>query len=186
MSDLINPKDLRDHYPHLLKALREKVEDSAIKSAANPAWDVLTQKWQTTDRGNFAEVSDRIRDLDQGMFGAAMSSIGVPGPVEAALVFVVPLPFDEDLAELATLGDVLGIAFALTTGHALMACASLKSLMHEGIIRLFKEAIKEALEEQHVALRFLEKTTPTSDTDPVSWPEAIGRPVRTVSDIDAV
>lgn len=186
VSDLIDPKDLDDHYSYLLEALRTKVEDSAIKSAADPAWDVLTQKWQTTDPGNFAGVSDRVRGLDERMFGAAMSSIGVPGPVDAALVFVVPLPVDEDLAGLATLGDVLGIVFALTTGHALMACASLESLMHEGIIRLFKEAIKGALEEQHVTLRFLAKTTPTSCTDPVSSPEALGPPVRTVSDFDSV
>ena len=170
--DLINPKDVDGHYPHLLEALREKVKDSAISSVAGPSWDVLTQKWRTTDPGNFAGVSDRVRDLDEDMFRVAMNSIGVPGPVEAALVFVVPLPLSKPLGELAVLGDVVGIAFALMTGHALMACASLKSLAREGIIQLFKEAIKEALDKEHVALRPPAETTPPPVTPPESPPEA--------------
>jgi hypothetical protein len=174
------------YYPQLMKALQEQVRDSAISSIADPSWKVLTQRWQTTDPGNFAGVSDRVRDLDKDMFRAAMNSIGVPGPVEAALVFVVPLPFSEPCEELAVMGDVLGIAFALAAGHALMACASLKSLAHEGIIQLFKIAIKQALDSEHVALRPPAEPAPAPDTRAVALPEAIDSSARPVSGFDAV
>jgi hypothetical protein len=146
VTDLIDPQDMLGRYPRLLEALRKKVKDCAISSVADPSWDVLTRTWQTTGPGSFTDVGDGVRDLDQDMFGAAMNSIGVPGPVEAALVFVVPLSFFGPVGELTVLGDVLGLAFALTTGHALMACASLRSLASERIIQLFKQAIRQALD----------------------------------------
>ena len=110
-----------------------------------------------------------------------MNSIGVPEPVEAALVFVVPLSLSKPLGEIAVLGDVLGIAFALATAHALVACASLKSLAHEGIIQLFKKAIEQALDSEQVALRPPAETAPLRDTSAVSLPEAIDSSARTVS-----
>ena len=186
LPDLISPKGVAGHYPQLMETLQEQVRDSAISSITDPSWEVLTQRWQTTDPGNFAGVSDRVRDLDKDMFRTAMNSIGVPGPVEAALVFVVPLPFSKPLGELAVMGDVLGIAFALAAGHALMACASLKSLAHEGIIQLFKKAIKQALDSEHVALRPPAETAPPPDTRAVPLPEAIDSAARTVSGLDAV
>lgn len=187
LPDLINPKGVAGHYPQLVEVLQKQVRDSAASSIADPSWEVLTQKWQTADPGNFAGVSDKVRDLDEDMFRAAMNSIGIPGPVEAALVFVVPLPLSEPLGELAVLGDVLGIAFALATGHALMACASLKSLAHEGIIQLFKNAIDQALDSEQVALRPPAETAPLPDTRAaVPLPEATDSSARTVSGFDAV
>jgi len=98
-------------------------------------------------------------------------------PVEAALVFVVPLPFSRPLGELAVLGDVLGVAFALATGHALMACASLMSLAYEGIVQLFKKAIVQALDSEQVALRPPVETAPQPYAHAAPLPEPSTRPL---------
>ena len=59
LPDLINPNGVAGHYPQLMEALQEQVRGSAISSIADPSWEVLTQKWQTADPGNFAGM-DRV------------------------------------------------------------------------------------------------------------------------------
>jgi hypothetical protein len=76
------------------------------------------------------------------------------------------------------MGDVLGISFALAAGHALMACASLKSLAHEGIILLFKKSDGASARRRARRAQTASGDSPPPATRAVPLPEAIDSSAR--------
>ncbi len=87
-------------------------------------------------------AADQVRKWDHDLLRQLLANAGLPDPVDAAIVFVVPLPGDHLMNELAKVIKVVGIAFAFATGHAVWACASVKSLLHDELVGVAARVIR--------------------------------------------
>ena len=107
-----------------------------------------------------------------------LANAGVPGPLDGAIVFVVPLPGDRMLGVASEAIRAIGIAFTVVTGHVAWACASFQSLMHDKLIgKMGKLIEKVAAESVHAAAQAACAPTKTTgqvtvDAEPVSISKA--------------
>jgi hypothetical protein len=74
----------------------------------------------------------------------------------------VPLPGDRLIDDLSTAIKVAGIGFAIMTGHAVLACASLKSLLHDELVKITVKAFGAGMD---ALVNPSTPTKPVSETD---------------------
>ena len=86
--------------------------------------------------GGSAMMADKLGQWDHVLLQGFLSIAGLPAPIDAAIVFVVPLPGDDLMSDLAEVIRVAGVVLAFASGNAVRAYASLKSLVHEELVKV--------------------------------------------------
>ena len=119
---------------HLAEHVRERVAEGTVDRLTSPVWEQLIQRCQAPDGGGLDRFAGDVADWNHDLLRESLVDAGVPGPVDAAIVFVVPLPGDRMLSVASEAIRVVVIAFAVLIGHPALACASFQSLVHDKLI----------------------------------------------------
>jgi len=129
--------------------LGDKVQDRIRHEASERLiagwWKDATSRWQAQDYGGFGITADEVKEWDHDLLQRFLANTGMPDPATAAVVFVVPLPGDEFMGDLAEVIRVAGVLFAFASGHAVWACASLKALVHEKLVDVVAGIMREEI-----------------------------------------
>jgi hypothetical protein len=156
------PEELRDHFrvegnllDELLGSTRDRVIEVGADKTVSPGWDRATLTWHPIDFGQFDYMAGLATNLQDeihahaGHWAAQIASrAGVPFGDGAIVANVIPLPTDRPLTLISQVVDLAGVAFGLLTGHALVAIASFKSLVHKQLVHSVASAIEQSLFEQ--------------------------------------
>jgi hypothetical protein len=149
---LAQPERLRKDTDPLLEGVRKRAAGAILGAV----WAPATAGWQVTDFGGFDRLSGLPGHLDDwshrqiGMAAAQVGrSAGLPPNVTAGagavIRYLVPLPVDRSLAEVSRAIKLAGVlAFSLAGAHVL-ACASLKSLVHDQLAEWVAEKLPDVL-----------------------------------------
>jgi periplasmic divalent cation tolerance protein len=149
------PAPLREQADRLLNEIGERLAGQATETGVNPVWDVTTTRWHVTDFGGFEHAAEMFSGLDNRAHQAVAawvqdvgSAIGMPGAVAGdvgeVIGLAIPLPIDRPLIEASRVIQVAGIAFAVATGNAPLACASIKAYAHDRLINFMARGILNA------------------------------------------
>jgi hypothetical protein len=153
------PAPLREHAESLLEGVKERLTDTAAGQVVNAVWEPATTGWQVTGFWGFDSAAGVTDDLDNwshreaGNWAAQLGgAAGLPGGIAdgagAVIRYLVPLPVDRPLEDLSRVIKVAGIVvFALAGGHVL-ACASLKSLVHQELTDLLARQLRTVISSQ--------------------------------------
>ena len=98
--------------------------DSTVELLTNPFWEELKHRCQAPDYGGADEIAGKLADWNHDLLRQCLANAGIPGPLDSAIVFVVPLPGDQLLSVASEAIRAIGIAFAVVTGHVAWACAA--------------------------------------------------------------
>jgi hypothetical protein len=153
-SDYVNR--IEDAAQHLVGQMYQRVTEDIATEAIQPEWNRITLQWAPTrDFGGFNSAAELARNLETWEHRAAGrwlaqvgTAAGVPSGVAGAGIAVgtvVPLPGAQALGQLPIAANLAGVAFALATGNPVLACASLKSLAHEALIKAVSAEIRTIL-----------------------------------------
>jgi hypothetical protein len=165
------PSPLAEDARELVDGIRERLSQQAAGRIVNIVWAPATDRWQVTDFGGFDRMAGyptRLDDWDHQQAGALAAKVGTAAGLPANVAqgagflirYVVPLPLDGALQDLTRVIQVAGIAaFALPGGHVL-ACASLKSLIHDEVADLVAKQLRGAI--------WLEPAAPGSRQRPIT------------------
>jgi hypothetical protein len=150
------PSPLREHAADLVDGMRERLSGQAAGRAVDVLWAPATGGWRVVDFGSFDKMAGfptQLDDWGHRQAGAWVAQAGtaaglpadVTGGAGAVIRYLVPLPFDPGLHDVSRVIQVAGIlAFALPGGHVL-ACASLKSLVHDEITDLLAKQLRAVI-----------------------------------------
>jgi hypothetical protein len=151
-----HPELLSGHAKSMLETMREQFSQSAASWLVDSAWEPAAAAWRVTDFADFdilSGLSEAVGNWEHQEAGAfaeqlgritGLSGIAVDG-AGVVVRYLVPLPGDQALEDFSRLIKVAGIvAFGLAGGHVL-ACASLKSLVHDELIDLVANGISSVI-----------------------------------------
>ena len=148
------PSPLREDVTRLVDGMRERLSQQAAGRVIDVVWKPATSGWSVVDFGGFNKMAGLPADFDDwghqqvGTWATqATDAAGLPllDGAGAVIRYLVPLPFDRALHDASRVIQVAGIlAFALPGGHVL-ACASLKSLVHDEMTDLLAEQLRTVM-----------------------------------------
>lgn len=145
----------------LYKALNDYVAGKLVDSC----WEKSTAAWVTPVCQDVDSVAESLGGLrDQWHHLVLGEPVAVAGltPLDD-IAAEVALPRDIMIADIKCLVQVTGILFGLAWGQPLLVNACLKSLLHDVLVKILSEGIRDARTKQEELPSFAEKDRPVGD-----------------------
>jgi hypothetical protein len=134
---------------------------STAQAIGDPVWKTVSQRWVADGSAGFDTAAATVADFDADLHNILLnrpvqqfsSWAGVPGPAAAVLGGVAgaaDLPVDRPLGAVTRIIQVGGIVVGMASGHAILASACLKSLVHDTFIEGLTRGIETTLTKRGV------------------------------------
>ena len=139
----------------LIDGEREGAAESLAEFIEDPPWKVLTSGWMTIDPGDFADLAEKLeevqdelkvcllaRPLEVAGSAAGLSDLSLLGVVAEH----VPIPgIDKSFSEIRQYLEIAGIVLVALSGGHILVCASFKMLLHDQIGKLLSKVLERFL-----------------------------------------
>jgi hypothetical protein len=134
---------------------------STAQAIGDPAWKTVSQRWVADGSAGFDAAAATVADFDADLHNILLnrpvqqfsSWAGAPGPAAAVLGGVAgaaDLPVDRPLGAVTRIIQVGGIVVGMASGHAILASACFKSLVHDTFIEGLTRGIENTLTKRGV------------------------------------
>lgn len=134
---------------------------STAEAIGDPVWKTVSQRWVADGSAGFDAAAATVADFDTDLHNILLnrpvqqvsSWAGAPGPAAAVLGGVAgaaDLPVDRPLGAVTRIIQVGGIVVGMASGHAILASACFKSLVHDTFIEGLTRGIENTLTKRGV------------------------------------
>lgn len=138
------------------RLLYKALNDYVVGKLVDSCWEKSTAAWVTPVCQDVDSVAESLGGLRDQWHHLVLGELVAPAEIAAE----VALPDDTMIADIKCLVLVTGILCGLAWGHPLLVNACLKSLLHDVLVKILSEGIRDASTKQEEPPSFKENDQP--------------------------